>query len=40
MDVVTGNETSDKVEIFGNLEDGDTIVINANDEIKEGSEIK
>ena len=40
VDVVTGNETSDKVEIFGNLEDGDTIVINANDEIKEGSEIK
>ena len=39
-DVVTGNETSEKIEIFGNLQDGDTIVLNANDEIKEGIEIK
>ena len=39
-DVVTGNETTDKIEVFGTLQDGDIIITKANDEIKEGAEIK
>ena len=36
VDVSTGNESGKLVEAFGNLNKGDSIVVNANDEIKEG----
>ena len=36
VDVSTGNETSSKIEIYGNLKVGDRVIANANDEIKEG----
>jgi len=36
VDVSTGNETADQIEIFGNLNKGEKIIINATDEIKEG----
>ncbi|MEO5995723.1 MAG: efflux RND transporter periplasmic adaptor subunit [Chitinophagaceae bacterium] len=35
-DVSTGNATTDRTEIFGEINAGDNIVVNANDEIKEG----
>lgn len=35
MDVSTGNETTDKVEIYGNVQVGTKVIKNANDEIKE-----
>lgn len=34
VEVMTGNESIDKVEIFGNLSPDEKIIINANDEIK------
>jgi membrane fusion protein (multidrug efflux system) len=34
-DVSTGNQTSDKIEIYGNVQPGDKVIINANDEIRE-----
>jgi membrane fusion protein (multidrug efflux system) len=34
-DVSTGNQTTDKVEIYGNIQPGVKVIINANDEIKE-----
>ena len=40
VDVTTGNETIDKIEVFGNIEAGEKVIINANDEIKEGIEVK
>jgi len=36
VDVVSGNESGSSVEVYGNLDKKDSIVINANDEIKEG----
>ena len=36
VDVDTGNESGDYVEAFGKLEKGDHVIVNANDEIKEG----
>ena len=36
VDVSTGNETSSKIEIYGNLKVGDQVIASANDEIKEG----
>lgn len=36
VDVTTGNETLDKIEIFGNIQPGDDVIINATDEIAEG----
>lgn len=36
VDVSTGNATTEKIEVYGNLQPGDKIIINANDEIKEG----
>jgi RND family efflux transporter MFP subunit len=36
IDVDTGNDSGDYVEVFGNLEKGDHVIVNANDEIKEG----
>jgi membrane fusion protein, multidrug efflux system len=35
LDVSTGNETAGKIEIFGNLQAGDSVIALANDEIKE-----
>ena len=34
VDVITGNETKDKIEVFGLLQARDSIIINASDEIK------
>lgn len=34
VDVTTGNQTADKVEVYGNLVIGNKVVINANDEMK------
>jgi RND family efflux transporter MFP subunit len=34
IDVITGNETIEKAEVFGLLQSGDSVIINANDEIK------
>lgn len=36
VDVATGNSSGGKIEIFGNLQAGDQVIANANDEIKEG----
>ena len=35
-DVITGGETKNKVEIFGKIIAGDSVILQANDEIKEG----
>lgn len=35
IDIGTGNQTADKVEVFGELMAGDKVILNANDEIKE-----
>ncbi len=35
VDVSTGNATAGKIEVYGNLKEGDKIIIAANDEIKE-----
>ncbi len=40
LDVSTGNQTADKVEVFGNLQDGDKVIRNASDEIKEGIKVE
>ena len=34
-DISTGNQTADKVEVYGDLKAGDKVILNANDEIKE-----
>jgi RND family efflux transporter MFP subunit len=39
VDVITGNSSNGKVEIFGNLKPGEEVIDNANDEIKEGTTI-
>ena len=39
-DVSTGNESNDKIEILGNIQPGESVIANANDEIKEGTAIK
>lgn len=39
-DVITGNETIDKIELYGSFQPGDKVVVNASDEIKEGSVIQ
>ncbi|WP_431212194.1 hypothetical protein ACQ86N_41655 [Puia sp. P3] len=39
-DVSTGNESNDKIEILGNVRPGESVVANANDEIKEGTVVK
>lgn len=40
IDVSKGNAASDKIEIFGSLNDNDIILVNANEEIKPGVKIK
>jgi membrane fusion protein (multidrug efflux system) len=37
MDVTTGNESGNRIEVFGNLIKSDSLITNANDEIKEGN---
>ena len=39
VDVSTGNETAEKIEVFGKIEAGEKIIINANDEIKDGIDV-
>ncbi len=39
VDVTTGNESADRVEIMGDLQAGEDILLNANEEIKEGVSI-
>ena len=39
VDVTTGNQSSGRTEIFGQLEPGEDIIVNANDEIREGTPI-
>lgn len=40
VDVSTGNEGSSRIEVLGELKAGDQVVVNANDEIKEGVPLK
>lgn len=40
VDVITGNESIDKVEIFGDIKEGEKVIVNANDDIKEGITIQ
>ena len=40
VDVSTGNEGGSKVEVLGDLRAGEQVVVNANDEIKEGVALK
>ena len=40
VNVSTGNQSDDKVEIVGNVAPGEEVIANANDEIKEGTAIK
>ena len=35
VDVSTGNESPEKIEVYGLLQAGDQVIMNANDEIKE-----
>jgi membrane fusion protein, multidrug efflux system len=40
VDVNTGNETNDKIEVYGDLEPGQQVVANATDEIKDDSPLQ
>jgi len=40
VDVKKGREAEDKVEVYGNLNEGDSIIKIATDEIRNGSGIK
>jgi multidrug efflux pump subunit AcrA (membrane-fusion protein) len=37
VEVTTGNEMGGKTEVFGNLQPGDKVIVNAGDEVKENS---
>lgn len=39
VDVSTGNESTDKIEVYGGLQVGDKVIAKANDEIKEGTKL-
>jgi RND family efflux transporter MFP subunit len=39
-DVMTGNETADKIEVVGSINDNDKVIANASDDIKDGEVIK
>ncbi len=39
IDVRTASESADKIEVYGNLQQGDKVVAKANDEIKEGTDL-
>jgi membrane fusion protein (multidrug efflux system) len=36
IDVLTGNETRDRIEIFGPIKEGEKVIVHANDEIRPG----
>ena len=40
VDVATGNQNSDKIEIVGDVAPGEEVIANPNDEIREGTSIK
>ena len=40
VDVTSGKESGNSVEVFGNLNKSDSVIVNASDEIVEGSIIK
>lgn len=40
VDVTTGNESSNRIEVLGGLQAGEQVIANANDEIKEGITLK
>jgi hypothetical protein len=40
VDVVTGNSKDDSTEVFGNLQAHDKIIVNANDEIRDGAPVQ
>ena len=40
IDVTEGNSRHDSIEVFGDLHARDRIIVNANDEIKDGAVIK
>jgi len=40
VDVTTGNESNDRIEILGNIRSGESVIANANDEITEGTIVK
>lgn len=40
VDVVTGNSKNDSTEVFGNLQAHDKIIVNANDEIRDGTSVR
>jgi membrane fusion protein (multidrug efflux system) len=40
VDVGTGNESADKIEVIGALQPGEEVIANANDELKEGTVVK
>ncbi|MBN9379577.1 MAG: efflux RND transporter periplasmic adaptor subunit [Chitinophagaceae bacterium] len=40
VDVVTGNSKNDSTEVFGNLQAHDKIIVNANDEIRDGAPVQ
>ncbi len=40
VDVITGNENKDHIEVIGDLHPDDQVIANANDEIKEGETVK
>jgi hypothetical protein len=39
VDVSTGNESTDKIEIFGPIAPGEEVIIHPNDDLKEGSPV-
>jgi len=40
VDVSEGNQTNDSTEIFGNIHNGDEVLLNATYQIKEGQRLK
>jgi multidrug efflux pump subunit AcrA (membrane-fusion protein) len=40
IDVATGNETADKIEVTGDLRVGEEVIAHANDEMQEGLAIR
>jgi multidrug efflux pump subunit AcrA (membrane-fusion protein) len=40
VDVITGNESKGNIEVVSSLQAGDWVIVNADDEIKEGTLIK
>jgi membrane fusion protein (multidrug efflux system) len=40
VDVSTGNQSADRIEVFGDLQPADSVITVANDEIREGMEVR